>query len=150
MTVDVDLSVFTGFGQEVQHIASFLSRFPPRIEHAAEFAEEHRVLLLETTDGIGIDVALGAMPFESNMVDRATSYDLGDGRTLLTCSAEDLLVLKAFANRDRDWLDIGGVLIRQKGQLDLALVARELGPLAELKGEIVILEKLRKLAEESQ
>ena len=99
---------------------------------------------------IGIDVALGGMPFESNMIDRATPYDLGDGRALLTCSPEDLLVSKAFANRDRDWLDIKGVLIRQRGQLDLALVAKELRPLAELKGEMVVLEKLLKLAEESQ
>jgi hypothetical protein len=32
---------------------------------------------------------------------------------LHTCSAEDLIVLRAFADRSKDWVDIEGVIIRQ-------------------------------------
>jgi hypothetical protein len=47
-----------------------------------------------------------------------------------TCSAEDLIVYKAFADRPRDWIDVEGVLLRQQGRLDLELVFAELTPLS--------------------
>ena len=50
------------------------------------------------------------------------------GVSLLTCSAEDLIVLKAFADRDQDWLDIEGILFRQKGLLDWDYILTELTP----------------------
>ena len=52
---------------------------------------------------------------------------------LVTCSAQDLVVLKAFADRMQDWLDIEGVIVRQGTNLDRSLVLHELGPLLELK-----------------
>lgn len=67
---------------------------------------------------------------------------------LLTCSAEDLIVFKAFADREIDWHDIKGILIRQKGALDFALIEEELSPLAALKEEPAIMgrwERLRHL-----
>ena len=62
---------------------------------------------------------------------------------LRTCSAEDLVVLKAFAGRDVDWLDIGGVAVRQAGRLDERLIFRELEPLLELKGSLDSADRLR-------
>ena len=64
---------------------------------------------------------------------RASDFDFGEVR-LLTCSAEDLVVLKAFAGRERDWADIESVVIRQSRRLDWPLVFEELAPLAELRG----------------
>ena len=62
---------------------------------------------------------------------------------LLTCSAEDLVVLKAFAGRDKDWLDIEGVATRQGKALDERLILREIGPLLELKEDELSLPRLR-------
>jgi hypothetical protein len=64
---------------------------------------------------------------------------------LVTCSAEDLVVLKAFANRDKDWLDVSGVILRQGKRLDASLIWAELRPLVELKEEPGILSRLEKL-----
>lgn len=50
-----------------------------------------------------------------------------------TCSAEDLVVFKAFAGRTRDWLDIEGIVTRQGARLDTTLIWSELLPLLELK-----------------
>ena len=61
-----------------------------------------------------------------------------------TCSAEDLIVMKAFAARPRDWLDIEGIIIRQTGKLDWAYIVTQLEPLVELKGEPEILELLER------
>jgi hypothetical protein len=53
--------------------------------------------------------------------------------SLRTCSAEDLTVPKAFADRPKDWLDIEGILIRQSARLDWPYVRAQLAALAELK-----------------
>jgi hypothetical protein len=91
---------------------------------------------------VDVDVALGALPFEERSVARATPWALEKDVVLTTCSAEDLVVYKAFAGRGRDWDDLEAVLIRQHGKLDLAQIRSELRPLLELKGEIEALDKL--------
>jgi hypothetical protein len=62
-----------------------------------------------------------------------------------TCSAEDLVVLKSFASRPQDWIDVEKVIIRQGPRLDRALIIEELKPLAELKEEPEILSRLDQL-----
>ena len=52
---------------------------------------------------------------------------------------------KAFANRFLDWADIERILMRQGEKLDTDLIVRELTPLAELKEEPEIVERLRAL-----
>jgi hypothetical protein len=153
LTEDVDLTLLTGFGGEEMFIDALLERYRGRPEAAREFALEHRVLLLQTSDGVGIDVALGAMAFEQNTLQRASLFDFASGQRLRTCSAEDLVVMKAVAGRDQDWLDVKGILIRQGAKLDWKTIVSELQPLCELKDapEIVTeLERLRKRVEKKQ
>ena len=78
-------------------------------------------------------------------MERATEYRFTDVATLRTCSAEDLIVYKAFANREIDWHDVKGILIRQMGELNFELIERELEPLVELKEEPAILDKWQRL-----
>ena len=92
-----------------------------------------RVVLLQDTSGIGIDIALGAVPFEERAIDRASWFDLGDGQKLLTCSAEDLVVHKLFAGRPQDWADLEQILARQKCDMNFELIREEVLPLLELK-----------------
>lgn len=109
-----------------------LSEFRPRMADARQFALRNRVLLLQAGDGIGIDVALGSLPFEERCVGRASDWELAPGTVLRTCSAEDLVVLKAFAGRPRDWVDLEAVLLRQKSVLNWTMVLHELEPLVAL------------------
>lgn len=60
---------------------------------------------------------------------------------------EHLVIMKAFASRDRDWIDIQGVLIRQHGRLDWHYIQAQLTPLVELKEEPEILQRLETLHE---
>ncbi len=144
-TQDVDITLLTGFGGEEQFVDRLLGRYRPRIGNARDFALANRVLLVSDESGVPIDIALGAMPFEERAISRATKWRLEAGRGVLTCSAEDLLVHKAFASRDRDWLDVDGIVRRQKS-IDWNLVFEELTPLAELKEAPEIVERLRKIA----
>ncbi len=132
-TVDVDVTLLTGFGGEEQYIDELLAEYQSRVSNSKEFALQNRILLLQAANGIGLDVALGGLPFEEHVISRATEFDLGNGAMLVTVSAEDLVVLKAFAGRLQDWVDVEGILIRQADSLDWCLILDELTPLCELK-----------------
>jgi len=141
-TQDIDLTLLTGFGDEERFVDTLLKELNPRQADAREFALTRRVLLAMTRDGVEVDIALGALPFEERTVARASSWRLREGITLTTCSAEDLVVHKVFAGRDLDWGDVERILIRQHGKLNLNQIRSELKPLLELKGEAEALSKL--------
>jgi len=118
-------------------VDGLFGRFEARVDDGRQFALNNRVALLRAANGIPVDVALGALDFEQRAVERASLWDVKEAQ-LPTCCAEDLIVHKAFAGRDRDWLDVEGIIIRQGEDLDSGLVLRELAPLAELKGDDTI------------
>ncbi len=139
------MTLLTGFGNEESFIRILLTHFEARISDAEAFALRRRVLLLKSDTGIGIDIALGALDFEQSVVRRASVYEFLPGIKLRICSVEDLVIHKAFADRPQDWIDIEGVLIRQKGRLDWRYIYAQLIPLVELKEQPEILEKLGNL-----
>ena len=145
LTGDVDLTILTGFGDEAGYISDLCRRYPQRVEDAASFALRHRVLLLKSARGIPIDVSLAALPFEERVIERATAYRYLAEIRLLTCSAEDLIVLKAFADRPRDWADIEGIVTRSGSRLDWLTIETELQPLCEAKEAPHILPRLAAL-----
>ena len=145
-TRDVDVTLLSGFGGEDEFVARILaSGYRGRIADAGGFAKRNRVLLLESAGGIPIDVALGGLPFEALVVERASLYEFEPGCALRTCSAEDLMVQKLFAFRTRDVADVETVVLRQRGRLDWAYVEAQLQPLAELKGQREIMECFARL-----
>jgi len=73
-TVDVDLTLLTGFGHEEQFIQILLRHYEGRIPEAAEFARERRVLLLRAPNGVGLDIALAGLPFEELLVHRSSFF----------------------------------------------------------------------------
>ena len=142
-TVDVDLTLLTGFGAEDRFIEILLQHFDRRIPDAAQFARERRVLLLRSEKGVGLDIALGALPFEELVVKRSSLFEYPPNISLRTCSAEDLIVLKAFAGRGQDWVDVERTIVRQTGRLDWDYIYEQLRPLAELKEAPEIVEQLK-------
>jgi predicted nucleotidyltransferase len=149
ITDDIDLTILTGFGTEEKYIDKLLSCFDARIPNARAFAIQNRVLLLVDKNHIDIDVSCGAFAFEQLAVARARKVQIKPGVRLKLCTAEDLIVYKAFANRPLDWIDIDGIVAKQtKSKLDWKYVFTELTPLAELKEEPEIISKLRALIEE--
>lgn len=141
-TVDADLMLLVGFGSEEPFIELLLRHFRARIPDAAQFALEGRVLLLSAANGVGLDVALAALPFETLMVQRSSIFSYSAEISLRTCSAEDLIILKAFASRTQDWADIEKVIVRQTGFLDWSYIYQQLRPLAELKDSPELMDEL--------
>lgn len=149
MTQDVDLSLLTGFGGEETYIRDLLTSFAGRIPNADTFARQYRVLLVSASNGVDLDISLAALSFEHEMIERATPFAYTPDCELTTCSAEDLIVLKAFADRPKDWMDVEGIVMRQKACLDVSYIFHQLTPLCEIKENEQILEKLRQFLPES-
>lgn len=83
----------------------------PRIVEPKKFAQKNRVLLLRhKASGVSIDISLGILPFENEMIERGQEINLGDIRLRLP-TPEDLIIMKAVAHRTKDLDDIQAVAI---------------------------------------
>jgi hypothetical protein len=147
-TQDVDATVFTGVGDESAYIRRFRDAFETRPEHDDAMAPTTRVCLLHASNGVDIDLALAASPFEAQVIERATRFAFTPQVELRTCSAEDLVIYKSMAAREIDWADIRGILVRQHDCLDWDRILTYLAPLCELKEEPAIMERLQTLRRE--
>ena len=145
LTQDIDLCLLCGFGNEKKYINLLLKKFRSRITDAKKFALNKRVLLLYASNDVDVDISLSGLPFERDMIEQATLFEFHNDCSLITCSAEDLVILKAFADRTKDWMDVEGVLLRQGKRLDSKYIIDRLTPLCKLKESMEIVKKLEKL-----
>ena len=127
------------------YIDKLLSLYKGRIPDTREFALNNRVLLLISREGIPIDIALGGIPFEEKAISRTSRYEFLPGLSLLTCSAEDLIILKSFADRSGDWADVETIIVRQEGHLDWIYIFDQLQPLCQAKESYEIIHHLKLL-----
>lgn len=145
-TLDIDLTIFTGIGDELPVIDRLLKRFASRIPDARVFAQQNRVVLLQTPSGIPLDVSCGAFAFEESVISRARKVQVRPGVRLRLCTAEDLIVYKAFAGRPIDWMDVESIIAKQqRRKLDWRYIHAQIKPLAELKEDPQIVPKLNDL-----
>ena len=92
--------------------------FSFRANEPIAFAIKTRVLLLtHEASGVGIDVSLGALPFEREMINRASAVPLRD-ITVNVATPEDLIITKAVAGRPKDIADIE-LIVNVTKELDL-------------------------------
>lgn len=146
-TLDADFSLLTGWGEEERYVSELLEHFSSRIPDAAAFALAHRVLLLRASNSHDIDIALSALPFEESMVDRAVLIPFSAEHVLPCCTAEDLVVMKAFAGRPRDWIDVEGA-IRRNPKIDRVYILGQLEPLCAMREDRETLTRVERLLEE--
>jgi len=140
------MSLFTGFGGEEAFIKELLNHYEARVENCLDFALRNRVVLLQAQGNIGIDIALAGLPFEETVISRAVKITMLPSKHLVLCTAEDLIVLKAFAARAIDWHDVESVVARQGiSHLDWPYINAQLAPLAEAKEEPEILDRLKRI-----
>lgn len=118
-TDDLDAMVLLSI-EDIPHFleAAEQEGLAPRIAQADDFARRNRVLLLRhTTSQTNIDISLGVLPFEQEMVARSQVHEIDDTLKIRLPTPEDLIIMKAIAHRPKDLLDIQGV-IHNHPQLD--------------------------------
>lgn len=74
-THDADLTVLAGFGKEESFVAALLAQFTARSTTERELAARRRVVFLNSSAGVPIDVALGALPFERRCIAREENLE---------------------------------------------------------------------------
>ena len=133
LTQDVDFSVLAPLGDEQRALDVVLGAFAPRRPDAGAFAIARRVLLVYATNQVAVDLALAASPFEIEVLDRSSAWAFDAGRSIVTCSAEDLVLYKLVAARPGDVADIEGIVQRQRRKLDVDRIRRYGALFADLK-----------------
>jgi hypothetical protein len=147
-TQDADFSLLTGFGDEDEFLDTIAHRFQAREPNEVAFARAARVYRAFASNGIEIDIALAAFPFEEEAISRASPYEFRPGCVLQTCSADDLIVMKAFAGREQDWADVRNVAASQWNSLDWGYIGRNLEQLCDLSEKFASVPKLDQLRTE--
>ncbi len=106
----------------------------PMFSDVEQLARMSRIAALKhTPTGTRVDIALGCMPFEAEVLERA--YPSPDPEIqLLLPTPEDLVILKAIANRPQDREDIRRIA-RVYPSLDRARIRQWVNQYAELLEE---------------
>lgn len=112
MTHDVDMIVILDIDDAPSLISGLASHgFRPQFDGMAEFAIESRLITVtHTATNTVADIMLGCMPFEEELIQRSSKYELGD-ITIRLPTPEDLLILKAIASRPKDIEDIRNIVL---------------------------------------
>lgn len=110
LTADIDAVIMLSVDQLSDLLeAAAQEGLIPRIADAVAFARQHRVLLLQHREsGIPVDISLGALPFEAEMIARRLLLNVGD-LAIPVPRPEDLIVLKSVAHRPADLADIRAI-----------------------------------------
>jgi hypothetical protein len=119
-TVDIGATVWAE-GLDVEAMLPTLAaeRLIPRTVDAVAFARERQVLLLRhEPTGTPLELILAYLPFERAALNRADLVDFG-GVSVPAATAEDLIVYKAVAWRDRDRSDIERLLVLHGRSIDV-------------------------------
>ena len=131
-TADVD-AVFL---LSVKDIPKFLElaraeNIIPRIEDSEGFARKSRVLLLKhAPTETEIDISLGIMPFEEEMVERGSVKSFANLSARLP-TPEDLIIMKSIAHRPKDLEDIRTIVDKYR-DLDQGRIEQWVKDFAEL------------------
>lgn len=130
-TLDVDVTVWVEPARPSQVVEGLARGFRLRVKEPGPFADETRVLPMETPEGVAVDVVFGLLPFEHDAIGRAVER-LVSGRAIRFASAEDLVLMKIISDRARDAADVEQILIRQREHLDRAYLDPRIDELAQI------------------
>lgn len=116
-TMDVDVTVVT----DPRDLTRLLESLRPQIKEiapdAAALAAETGIIRFRHRSGIPVDLGASEHPYVISAVARAVTVDV-QGVQVKFCTAEDLILHKVLADRDRDREDVKGILQRQGAAID--------------------------------
>ena len=118
--------------------------FVARVADVLDFAERTRVLLVRhEPSGIDADIVFAGLAFEEEAIGRSRQIDVADVSLPLP-TAEDLIVMKAVADRPRDMADIEAVLDANP-EVDLGRVRRWLHEFSSALDSSEMLEEFERI-----
>ena len=131
-TKDVDATVLVEFNEEAAVLNLLLSKFDSRDPDPVRRADLGRLALLRASNGVDLDISFAAFPFEVEVLQRSSDWQVTPDIALRTCSAEDLVLYKLVAARLIDLHDVQSVVSRMGTRLDADRVRLWGGRFAEI------------------
>jgi predicted nucleotidyltransferase len=122
-----------------EHFRERATNIPPRLKSA-------QVLHIWAMPEVAVDLLVGIFDYERQAIERAVETDI-EGVPTRVCTAEDLVIHKVIADRAKDWIDIEGVLMRQRGKLDINYIRDWLTQFAEALEKPELLTRFNNLYE---
>lgn len=121
----------------------------PRIPDSETFARQNRVLLMRhNPTKINIDITLGILPFEEEMVSRAELHS-SSTLSLRLPTPEDLIIMKAIAQRPKDLEDIR-TIVNNHPNLDRARIEHWVKSFAEVLELPDLWKNVKEILDQSQ
>ena len=136
-TYDVDLKILVPDNDYQTIRTKLLEAFP---DVARPELPVNSLIVAVSVNDVTVDFLLAIPGYEELMIQRAVSSDMG-GWSAWFATAEDLIIQKAIANRDKDWLDIEALLREQFDNLDTAYIDEWLVQFAEVLDNPTLIEK---------
>jgi len=130
-TIDVDVTVWVeepGIETFVRWVGRELRLLP---DAPLDFVLETRVLPAESPDGVRIDLIFGLLRFEREAIERSVTVEMA-GTTVRVVTAEDLVLMKAISDRERDQGDAAAIVRRRRQLLDLSYLRPRIVELSKL------------------
>jgi len=126
-TYDADIKVLVPNQDYASARAELRAAFP---EPARPQAPPNPLIVAVKVGEVVVDLLLAVPGYEELIIERAVLRDL-NGWSAWICSAEDLIIQKVVAGRDKDWMDVEALLTAQRGHLDEAYIQEWLAQFAE-------------------
>jgi len=126
-TFDADIKVLVPNYDYATARAELRAAFP---HPARPEGPENPLIVAVLVEGVTVDLLLALPGYEELIIQRAIQRDLG-GWSVQICSAEDLIIQKVVAGREKDWLDVEALLVARRDSLDQDYIKHWLGEFAE-------------------
>ncbi len=140
-TYDADIKVLVPDLDYAAIRQAIRSAFP---EPARQELPRNHLIVAINVEGVTVDLLLALPGYEELIIERAMPRDLGGWQAWI-CTAEDLIIQKVVANRDKDWLDVEALLVERRGKLDEAYIEGWLNQFAEVLENSELLPHYRRL-----
>ncbi|MDO9301873.1 MAG: nucleotidyltransferase [Anaerolineales bacterium] len=125
-----------------------LERFPARPTNIPPHKLSPHVIHIWASPDVAADILVSIFDYEREAIKRAVHTEVL-GVPTRVCTAEDFIIHKVTANRDKDWLDVESILIRQRGKLDVQYIRNWLTQFAEALENPEMLAHFEKLYKEA-
>lgn len=125
-----------------------LEHFPERPSNIPAHKKSPHIVHIWASPNVAVDILISIFDYEREAIKRAVETKIM-GVPCRVCTAEDFIIHKAIANRNKDWEDVDTILIRQRGKLDVDYVRSWLKQFAEGLEMPELLERFDKLYAEA-
>ena len=140
-TYDIDIKLFVPDTDYDGIRTTVISAFPEAGRPALPF---NPLIVSVKIHGVIVDFLLTTPGYEEQIIARAVRTTIADV-TVWVCTAEDLIIQKVLANREKDWQDIAGIVVEQREQLDNHYVEMWLTQFSEILEQADLLRRYQRI-----